>query len=350
MSSKFRPVLSIGLIIVQVAVSFLTAVPVAGSTPMPPAAPLTAVLPAWATSASADPLAEVMPRWFEVAQPPTLIGKPAAAPSSILPAWFDNPATVELPEPVIEPPICPINPSLAQHNAASSAPDHHTIHDSAVAVSGPAAINNCDVVTFTVVAQNDAFTTTNVVITSTMPAGFEPRQRVFTQTLVAPNEVITLPAVFTAGCDAVSGQNVVTLTQEGGPTIPKYTDFVVNPGAITLRKDPSVIPAAVGDVVTWTVIVENTGYGRVDNVVVTDTLGSGLSFVNGQLTDAFDSIPVGETRTFTVAAEVVACTGLDNGVEAMGLPRCDLLPDAYSPGQHRPAVEHPLPRLHPPDL
>jgi hypothetical protein len=141
---------------------------------------------------------------------------------------------------------------------------HHTIYPSALTVLGPdGPINNCDVVTFTIVAANDSVTTTNVIITSAMPVGFEPIERVFNVGTVLPNEVITRYAVFTATCNAVSGQNVVTLTQDGAPPIVRYTDFVVNPGAITVRKEPAVIPAGPDDIVTWTVYIENTGYGCV---------------------------------------------------------------------------------------
>ncbi|MBC7251176.1 MAG: DUF11 domain-containing protein, partial [Anaerolineae bacterium] len=194
----------------------------------------------------------------------------------------------------------------------------NTIYSDDVTVTGPTTIENCETVTYTIViVNNDTVTTTGVLITSTMPGDFSPSQRTFTVGDIAPGETITREAVFTAGCDAVSGQNVVTITQDGGPTIgPIYTDFAVSPGAITLVKEPSVVEANVGEVVTWTVYVENTGYGTVSNVVVTDVLGSGLSFVGGQLTAAYPSIAAGDVETFTVAAEVVACSGLDNYVEA----------------------------------
>jgi uncharacterized repeat protein (TIGR01451 family) len=194
---------------------------------------------------------------------------------------------------------------------------HHTIYPSALTVLGPdGPINNCDVVTFTIVAANDSVTTTNVIITSAMPVGFEPIERVFNVGTVLPNEVITRYAVFTATCNAVSGQNVVTLTQDGAPPIVRYTDFVVNPGAITVRKEPAVIPAGPDDIVTWTVYIENTGYGRVSNVRVTDTLGSGLQYVSGLTSAYMISIPVGGVVTFPIVARVVGCLNLENVVTA----------------------------------
>ncbi len=128
--------------------------------------------------------------------------------------------------------------------------------------------------------------------------------------------MITRHAVFSATCSAVSGQNVVTLTQDGAAPIVVYTDFVVNPGAITVRKEPAVIQAAPDEVVTWTVYVENTGYGTVSNVRVTDTLGSGLQYVSGLTSAYVISIPVGGVVTFPIAARVVGCSGLENVVTA----------------------------------
>ncbi len=67
---------------------------------------------------------------------------------------------------------------------------------------------------------------------------------------------------------------------------------------------------------TWTVYVENTGYGTVSNVRVTDTLGSGLQYVSGVTSSYFVSIPVGGVVTFPIAARVVGCSGLENVVTA----------------------------------
>ncbi len=249
------------------------------------------MLPSWFTSVPALSKAEE-PALSEVEGPATTI------PSRVLPDWF---ATTNQPT-----------------NQLTNQPTHHTIHPDAVTVFGPDEINNCDVVTYTIVAANDTVTTTNVIITSTMPAGFTPTQRVFIVGTVNPTQTITRTAAFAATCSAVSGQNVVVLTQGITETEPitRYTNFVVNPGAITLRKEPSVVQASVGDVVTWTVKVENTGYGIVSNVIATDTLGTGLRYHSGFTSTSYISIPVGQTRSFTVAAEIVSCSGLDNDVKA----------------------------------
>ncbi|UCC65333.1 MAG: hypothetical protein JSV36_09945, partial [Anaerolineae bacterium] len=64
MLDKFRPILSIGLIIVQIAISALTAGPAAEASAASTAVPLRAVLPAWATMALPDPSGWALPAWF----------------------------------------------------------------------------------------------------------------------------------------------------------------------------------------------------------------------------------------------------------------------------------------------
>ncbi|MBL8056754.1 MAG: DUF11 domain-containing protein [Anaerolineales bacterium] len=188
-----------------------------------------------------------------------------------------------------------------------------------LAVLGPAEINNCETVTYTLVLTNSGALTdvTGLVLTNTMPAGFTPAQQVFALGALAPGAVLTREAVYQSSCSAVSGQNIVTLAQDGAADLVRLSSFVVNPGAITLRKEPAVIQAQAGDVVTWTVYVDNTGYGTVYNVAVTDTLGAGLTWVSGPLTATYASLAAGQEVSFTVAARVTACALLDNNVEAI---------------------------------
>ncbi|MCS7061955.1 MAG: hypothetical protein RMN25_12440, partial [Anaerolineae bacterium] len=250
-----------------------------------------------------------LPTWFEsVSDPSWQAGssEASAAPELlstdfVLPAWFSEASPADRYRPL---------------DGQNGDDDHHTIYPDRITVTLPAQINNCDVVTVTIVAANDAVTTTNVIVTSTMPTGFTPASQTFVVGTVAPNAVITLTAVYTASCSAVSGQHQLTLSQDGYPLITRLTNFIVNPGALTVRKEPAVISAKVGDIVTWTVYVENTGYGVISNVRVTDTLNSGLQYVSGITSVTYISIPVGETRSFQVSARVVSCADLDNDVVA----------------------------------
>ncbi|MBC7344943.1 MAG: DUF11 domain-containing protein, partial [Clostridia bacterium] len=98
-----------------------------------------------------------------------------------------------------------------------------------------------------------------------------------------PGETLMLKFALGTGCGTISGTLVAHVDyQEGGS--PSYlTDsqsIEILPGAVRISKEPTVIAAEVGDTVTWTITVENTGLGPIYNVVVTDVLGLGLGYVD----------------------------------------------------------------------
>jgi len=235
------------------------------------------------------------------------------SPAQSMPAEpVRNQAFASLPQPIAAEPLR-TQASSRDTNAALGAAGPNLQRS----LAGPASIENCDVVTFTLYITNAGTTAaTSVRVTDTMPSGFDPTSRSVSLGSINPGQSVSVPFTFTAGCDAVSGQNVATLTDDQGDNYVDRQDFAVVPGAITLRKEPAVIPAKLGEVVTWTVYVDSTGYGRASNVRVTDTLGSGLAYVSGITTTSYVTIPAGETRAFTISARVIACSGLDNNVQA----------------------------------
>jgi uncharacterized repeat protein (TIGR01451 family) len=103
---------------------------------------------------------------------------------------------------------------------------------------------------------------------------------------------------------------------------------------LTVTKRPSVQTGGYGDTVVWTVRVENAGFGRADNVVITDTRGPGIRFTGFSVpptnaapyssltTVAWDSsvlaalaaLDYGESASVVITGEVAACTGLYNNV------------------------------------
>ncbi|MCS7259504.1 MAG: hypothetical protein NZ765_01800, partial [Anaerolineae bacterium] len=247
-----------------------------------------------------DPTARsVLPAWYRAHSmrvPSTRVDtshRMMPPKNAVLPAWYRVSSTAE----------------------GASAP-HFTIQPSNVTVSGPKEIEPCQQVTYTIVVTNDGITATNVVLTSSMPTGFSPRERSRSIGQLAPYETRVFQDSFTADCNAVSGQHVATISQDGREPFTIYTDFMVNPGAITLRILPNVIPARIGDVVTWTVMVQNTGYGTVSNVRVTDVLSIGLEFVGGSTEASYSTIPAGAVVTFPLVARVVGCSGLEHAATA----------------------------------
>ena len=149
------------------------------------------------------------------------------------------------------------------------------------------------------------------------------------------------------GCAAVSGSLNVRIDYEiGGTPMADETgvhSIQVLPGGLTIKKTPNVIPQEIGQNVTWTLTVENSGFGTIQNVAVTDVLGAGLAYVSsapagsnsGQTTTwgAADvpqlaSLNPGETVAIDITATVTACELLENNADARW--GCDLATDCYN--------------------
>ncbi|RLE27022.1 hypothetical protein DRJ54_08210, partial [Candidatus Acetothermia bacterium] len=224
--------------------------------------------------------------------------------------------------------------------------------------SGPDQMGRCEEATFTVILINDtAQTLSDILITWERPntdfvyvtgsstitshAG-SPVQADPTETGVylewdvdallgygyslPPGEAMTIDFLFDTNCSTVSGTHVATAEGTGFVTSPSDSLTVeVLPGAVRIYKNPGEIEARVGDVVTWTVTMENTGLGPVYNVVVTDALGAGLSYVaadpapdsaaGGVITWSLGAIPSGGTAEVELQAQVLACEDLYNSAD-----------------------------------
>ncbi len=116
----------------------------------------------------------------------------------------------------------------------------------------------------------------------------------------------------------------------------------VLPGGVTIKKTPNVIPQELGQNVTWTLTIENSGFGIIENVGVTDVLGAGLAYVSstpagdnsGQTTSwdtgeiaGFASMNPGDIITIDITATVIACEELDNNADVRW--GCDLVTDCF---------------------
>ncbi len=147
---------------------------------------------------------------------------------------------------------------------------------------------------------------------------------------LADGESVTIEYDLKTDCTATSGSNqaAVTYTMLGvTQSESAQLSIEVLPGAITIKKEPAIQSAAVGDTVSWNLIVENSGLGTIKNVEVTDELGTGLTYVssspagintaqtttwNATQEPALASMAPGDTVTITIEATVSACDDLDN--------------------------------------
>jgi len=163
---------------------------------------------------------------------------------------------------------------------------------------------------------------------------------------LADGQTLNITFSLATDCTAVSGSLNTRIDYEIGGT-PLFDEtgahsIQVLPGGVTIKKTPNVIPQYIGQHVTWTLTVENTGYGIIENVVVTDVLGAGLSYVSaspagnnsGQTTTwgtadipALASMAPGDAVTIDLTAVVTACDNLDNTADARW--GCDLVTPCY---------------------
>lgn len=101
--------------------------------------------------------------------------------------------------------------------------------------------------------------------------------------------VVTVPA---AAAAAAAITNTATITGDGAEPTPddvnSNTDSldvaVTRQAVLTLAKTDSSDPSTVGDTLTYEILVTNTGPSSATNVVVSDTLPAGLTFVNSTTT------------------------------------------------------------------
>ena len=173
----------------------------------------------------------------------------------------------------------------------------------------PANLNQCGGV-ITITLTNDGPPAYGVTLTDTVPAGF-----VYSDTRSATTAPAgypssgSNPAVWTwatlptgqtrlvfrvrnsvagGSCSVPSGSNVVNLRYDDkipdcpgtGPyTASATTAITVLRPTLTVDKSPATRTADVGQRITWTLTLNNTGAGTAYNVVVTDVVGSNYSSV-----------------------------------------------------------------------
>ena len=100
-------------------------------------------------------------------------------------------------------------------------------------------------------------------------------------TTLSTGDVLNITFDLETDCDAVSSTLTAFIDFDLNSS-PECDDtgflmIQVTPGAVTINMTPDVIPQELGQNVTWTLTVENTGYGVIENVEVTDILDDGLS-------------------------------------------------------------------------
>lgn len=189
-----------------------------------------------------------------------------------------------------------------------------------------AFVNPGATVTYTVVVSNSAGATqaaTNVNLADTLPAGFTftvdgGSTKTFALGSIAPGASVTTTYATAISGSQLAGTYTNTAVAQGNNTVgvgatsnvvvqvPQVLGVSTAP-ALTLTKSVSPTTTNPGKIVTYTMVVTNTGTANATGVVLTDTLPAGFTFVTGgksTLLSTIGTLAVGASTTTTVKVKV----------------------------------------------
>ncbi|MGC8756898.1 MAG: hypothetical protein ACP5QX_00400, partial [Caldisericaceae bacterium] len=113
----------------------------------------------------------------------------------------------------------------------------------------------------------------------------------------------------------------------GGSAAVILTTTAIHTGNLVITNSASPVEAKVGDTVTWTIHIKNTGSDPIANVAITDTLGSGCTY-SGNFTSSpaqtsgtypswnYSQIPAGSDYIVTFTSTISGCSNADNSFSA----------------------------------
>ncbi len=168
----------------------------------------------------------------------------------------------------------------------------------------------------------------NVTVSPANPAPGQPFTIILSQGSGSRNdldggETITFNFRLTTNTDANSGQPLITTLQSGtGTPVTCKTateNIQVVRGNLTVTKSPALQTATFGQVITWTVSLENTGQGTLYDAELTDTIGAGYTGFSITPTPAPVDLAAGAKFDYTAQATINSCSNLTNRVDASWL-------------------------------
>lgn len=216
--------------------------------------------------------------------------------------------------------------------------------DIKLSCQAPLESDSCHGSTITVYANNSGTEANRISLNLTLPEGFAYNQG---SALITPPSGGTFPqepAIYgtylnwtntawslkdgqslkiqfdlTPLCNAPSGRRIaVNGKSSSGIIETSYSpSILINRGLLKITKEPNVIEASKGDLVTWTVKIANQGTGAAYDVQVSDRPSAGLQLLEtdspgGLLDWSYEQIAPGETKTVNTSFRVVGCYDLVN--------------------------------------
>lgn len=184
-----------------------------------------------------------------------------------------------------------------------------------------------DVLTYTIRVDNpNNFALTNVLVTDATPAGTTYLGNIIASTAYTGTDLatgITLTSIPANGFATISWlvqvnstvgipnpiPNVANIDVPGGTSGPSnIVTTQVNTAFVSMNKVADKVFARTGDIITYTIMLNNAGNVPANNIVITDVIPAGTSYVAGSLTGATGtpptltltgSIPAGGNATVT---------------------------------------------------
>ncbi len=202
----------------------------------------------------------------------------------------------------------------------------------------------CQAGTITIYANNSGIEANRISLNLTLPEGFAYNQGSARITPPSGSPSIAEPIIFgrylnwtntawslkdgqslriqfdlTPQCSAPSGRRITVNGKSSSGTAPaSYSpSILINRAILKITKEPNVIEASKGDLVTWSVMITNQGTGSARSVQVIDHPSSGLQLLQtdspgGLLDWSYDKIAPGETKTVNLSFRVAGCYNLVN--------------------------------------
>ncbi|HHY55738.1 MAG TPA: DUF11 domain-containing protein, partial [Chloroflexi bacterium] len=140
-----------------------------------------------------------------------------------------------------------------------------------------------------------------------------------TTTTLDAGEIMTFTFKLATDANAESAQALEVKLYSGGTycAVGQIQNVQTVRGNLTVQKSPNIRSAWLGDVLSWTVTLRNTGLGTVYHAQVADIFGAG--YVNtdlSQLPTEPITLAAGAAATFYVTGTVNSCTNLTNTARA----------------------------------
>ncbi|MEG2810939.1 MAG: DUF3794 domain-containing protein [Clostridium sp.] len=269
---------------------------------------------------------------------------------------------------IVDPAKPPVNASSTSNETVVNILHGEILPENLIKSANKEVTTPGDIITYTVSAKNTGNTPINLVLSDVLPVGVEfvagsviidgvnkPLEDPgvgINVGQVLPGETVTIQfkvVVLDNAPDPITNTAKAIYSYTVDPTKPPVSKETISNEVVidnvipelTLVKSASKDVAAVGDVITYTIVATNTGEVNLDDVVVKDLLEPDLNFVEGTVkVDGFPypdyniltgfsigSLAVGQTKVVTFEAKIVNKTNSEVKNISTGVFTFKITPD-----------------------